>query len=75
MKVYFNLVDRSDSIPDPTGVEVDDVEDAYVEAHKAIQDLGEEDPAFRVEARSWRFNAVDGAGMLLFSIHLGSVIR
>jgi hypothetical protein len=75
MRIYFNLVDGSNSILDPTGVEVESIEEAHREAEKAVKDLFNEDPSSVSEARRWRLNAVDDAGTLLFSLDLDSVVR
>lgn len=71
MKCYFNLVSSTDRIIDPEGVEVEDLESAWVQALKAIEELRSEESIDTSEWVNWRLEAMDEAGSLLFSINLG----
>jgi hypothetical protein len=74
MRVYFNLVDGADSIPDHQGVEVRDVSKAYTEAERAIAELLQDNASMEADVSGWRLDAVDATGAVLFSIHLNSVV-
>ena len=74
MRVYFNLLDPTHNIPDPTGVEVADVEQARVEAEQVIAELAEKEPLAQ-NVKGWRLVAVDTAGALLFSLNLDRTVH
>ena len=73
MRVYFNLVNGSESIRDETGVEVHDSLEAKAAALKAIQEMRSErltEPGDRI---GWRLDAVDPSGTRLFSLDLADL--
>jgi hypothetical protein len=75
MRIYFNLVDSQDSIPDLKGVEVVDISQAYSEAERAIAEMFQEDGAIAADLTGWHLDAVDPSGAVLFSIDLNSVVH
>jgi hypothetical protein len=75
MRCYFNLVNGSEKILDPDGIEVRDLEQAYAQALKAIDELREEDDASAGEWSNWSLEVTDSAGSVLFHINLGSSLH
>jgi hypothetical protein len=74
MRVYFNLADSAQSLPDQQGVDVVDVEEARTEAKRAIAEMLQQDPAMKANVGGWRLDAVDATGAVLFSINLDRVV-
>ncbi len=70
MRCYFHLMSGSEVIRDPEGVEVTSLDGARTQAHKAIQDLVQEDPTSAASWAGWRLEVCDAAGAVLFSISL-----
>lgn len=70
MRCYFHLVSSHDVIVDETGVEVADLENAEVEARKAIQELRQEDDEPDDVWVGWQLNIADASGRVLLSIPL-----
>jgi hypothetical protein len=75
MRCYFNLVNGSEKIPDPDGIEVRDLEQAYAQALKAIEELREEDDASEGDWSNWSLEVTDSAGSVLFHINLGNSLH
>jgi hypothetical protein len=67
MRVYFNLTDGHASIPDAEGIEVVDLQEAWLEAERAIEEIVDEDPAEAHQWTGWSIQVVDAAGEILFS--------
>ena len=68
MRVFFHLVDGSDSILDREGVEVDGPSDIR---EAVVRDVGELFREFSAEDRhGWRLHVTDEAGSLLLAIPL-----
>jgi hypothetical protein len=68
MRVYFHLVDGSDSILDREGVEVDTPNDIR---EAVVRDVSELFREFSAEDRhGWRLHVTDEAGSLLLAIAL-----
>jgi hypothetical protein len=74
MRVYFNLVDSAESIPDQQGIDVLDMQEAYTEAERAIAEMMHRYPAMKASVGSWRLDAVNASGAVLFSIDLDRVV-
>ena len=75
MRVYFNLADGANSITDPDGLEVLNLDQAYTEAEQVIAEIFREDPTLEAGAAGWRLDAADSSGAVLFSINFDSVIH
>ncbi|WP_442000444.1 DUF6894 family protein [Microvirga sp. 2TAF3] len=75
MRCYFNLVDGYEKILDQDGIEVLDLEQARVQALKAIEELLEEDDAAAEDWRNWVLEVTDGSGTILFSIPLSGILH
>lgn len=71
MKCYFNLVNGSERIADLEGIEVKDLEQAWAQAFKAIDELRQEDDSEAEDWDSWSLEVTDSSGTLLFAINLG----
>jgi hypothetical protein len=71
MRVYFHLKNGAETIRDLDGVEVSDLEEARVQAGRAIEELRQEDPLAAEDWSGWRLDAADESGRLLFSLELG----
>ncbi len=70
MHCYFHLVHTHERIADETGIEVSDLEAAYYQAVRAIQELREEGEPDAVDWRGWHLEVTDTSGKVLFSIPL-----
>ncbi len=70
MHCYFHLVHTHERIVDETGIEVSDLEAAYYQAVRAIQELREEGEPDAVDWRGWHLEVTDTSGKVLFSIPL-----
>jgi hypothetical protein len=70
MRCYFHLVNGDETIPDDTGVEVSDVDDAKAQALMAIHEIREEAIQVGASWRGWRLDIVDRSGRILLSIPL-----
>jgi hypothetical protein len=70
MRVFFNLVNGSESIQDEDGVEASGVEHARAEALNVIREVQEDEAEPRAWA-GWQLQARDTGGTLLFSVGLG----
>jgi hypothetical protein len=70
MRCYFNLVNGTEEIIDDDGIEVSGIEQARVQALKAIAELRQEDNDLASEWRNWRLEVSDSEGHVLFTISL-----
>jgi hypothetical protein len=75
MRCYFNLVNGSEKIIDQDGIEVKNIEQARVQALKAIEELREEEDASESEWANWSLEVTDSSGTVFFSINLGGVLH
>ena len=75
MRCYFNLVNGHEKIMDQDGIEVRDIEQARVQALKAIDELREEDGAAMSDWNDWSLEVTDASGTVFFSISLGAVLH
>lgn len=75
MRCYFNLVNGHEKIIDQDGIEVRDIEQARVQALKAIDELREEDGAAMSDWNDWNLEVTDASGTVFFSISLGAILH
>jgi len=75
MKCYFHLVNGSEKITDQDGIEVRDIEQAHLQAMKAIAELREEDDTASSDWTNWSLEVTDAFGNILFSINLGGALH
>jgi hypothetical protein len=75
MRCYFHLVNGDETIPDDTGIEVSDLEDAKAQALQAIDDLRDEAIQAGASWQDWRLDIVDRSGRILLSIPLDPTIH
>ena len=75
-RLYFDLVNSHESIPDREGIEVDDVGQAKASALAAmIEELWQEDASTAQDWSGWTLNVSDDAGRVVFSLDLDSCAR
>lgn len=70
MRCYFNLVRGDDVIADPVGIEVEDIQQARIQALHAINEMREEMGDAIDSWDDWRLEVVDSIGRTLFSVDL-----
>ena len=74
MRVFFNLRDKTDSIPDANGIDVVDLAEARREAERAVAEFIGQEPVLegglKEGLKGWRLEAVDASGRVLFAISL-----
>jgi hypothetical protein len=75
MRVHFHLVNETQRITDFDGVDVTNLEEARSEALRAIAEYLWEEALSPTEIVTWRLEAVDVAGAVLFSVDLHTMIR
>jgi hypothetical protein len=74
-RLYFHLVNTHDSMPDPEGVEFDDVRQVKATVVAMVDELRQEDASTAQEWSGWTLNITDAAGCVLFSIDLDGGVR
>jgi hypothetical protein len=70
LRVYFHLRSAHDVILDPEGVEVSNLQEARVQAIRAMEELRHEDAAAAREWSGWTLTVADASGTILFSLNL-----
>ncbi|QFU18158.1 hypothetical protein GDR74_14550 [Microvirga thermotolerans] len=75
MRCYFNLIDGYERILDLDGIEVSDLEQARLQAIKAIEELLEEDEGISEDWHSWTLEVTNEDGKILFSIPLYGILH
>lgn len=70
MRCFFNLVNSTERIVDHQGIEVRNIEQAWVQALRAIDELREEDETDPDDWARWSLEVTDRSGALLFAIRL-----
>jgi len=75
MRFFFHLTNGEESIPDMSGIEVEDLDTAHLEAMKAVRELlqeeeGEIDPT---DWTGWCLDIADASGTVLLSFQLGAL--
>lgn len=74
MRLYFNLANSTDSIPDLHGIDVLDLQEARREAQRTLVQLLQQQSVLFDEIRGWRLEATDAAGGILFTIPLDRLL-
>jgi hypothetical protein len=75
MRCFFHLVNDHEEIVDNTGIEVQDLESAKVEALLAITELRHEIGAEIEDWSGWRLDIVCPEGTLLHSLPLNNTLH
>ena len=75
MRCFFHLVNDHEEIVDNTGIEVQDLEGAKVEALLAITELRHEIGAENEDWSGWRLDIVCPEGTLLHSLPLNNTLH
>ena len=75
MRCFFHLVNDHEEIVDNTGIEVQDLESAKVEALLAITELRHEIGAEIEDWSGWRLDIVCPKGTLLHSLPLNTTLH
>jgi hypothetical protein len=75
MRCYFNLVDGYQKILDHDGIEVFDLDQARMQALKAIAELLEEDEEAQDDWRNWTLEVTNDRGAILFTIPLNGILH
>jgi hypothetical protein len=75
MRCYFNLIDGYERILDLDGIEVSNLDQARLQAVKAIEELLEEDDGISEDWRSWTLEVTNEDGRVLFSIPLNGILH
>jgi hypothetical protein len=74
-RLYFDLVNTHDSMPDREGIEVDDVSQAKAAIVAMVDELRQEDASTAQEWSGWTLNVSDDAGRVVFSLDLNSAVQ
>jgi len=74
MRCYFNLVDAHQTLTDPHGVEVEDLDQAHRLALEAAGEMIPKGEADLAGWREWRMEVTDASGAVLFTISLGALL-
>jgi hypothetical protein len=75
MRCFFHLVNDHEEIVDNTGIEVQDLESAKVQALLAITELRQEIGADIEDWSGWRLDIVCPEGTLLHSMLLNNTVH
>jgi hypothetical protein len=75
MRCFFHLVNDHEEIVDNTGIEVEDLENAKVQALLAITELRQEIGADIEDWSGWRLDIVCPRGTLLHSMLLNNTVH
>jgi len=75
MRCFFHLVSGADTIPDDTGIEVSNLENAEAYALEVISELRREAEHVDQEWAGWRLDIVCPLGSVLASIPLGAAFH
>jgi hypothetical protein len=74
-RLYFDLINTHQSIPDREGIEVDDVDQARAAVAKMLEERRQEDASTAQEWSGWTLSVRDGAGHVRFSVDLDSHVQ
>jgi len=74
MRCYFNLVDAHQTLTDPHGVEVEDLDQVRRLALEAAVEMIRKGEADLAGWRGWQMKATDASGAVLFTISLGALL-
>jgi hypothetical protein len=70
--VYFHLRSAHDVIFDLEGLEVSDLQEARVQAIRALEEVRQEDASAVRDWSGWTLTVADARGTVLFSLDLDS---
>jgi hypothetical protein len=70
MRCHFNLVSSTEKLIDHEGIEVRDLDQAWAQALRAIEELRSEDGDETEDWDNWVLEVTDSAGLVLFSVSL-----
>ena len=74
MRCYFNLVDAHQTLTDPHGVEVEDLDQVRRLALEAAGEMIPKGEADLAGWRGWQMKATDASGAVLFTISLSALL-
>jgi hypothetical protein len=74
-RLYFDLVNAHETLPDREGIEVDDVAQSKAAAVAMLDELRQEDASTAQEWSGWTLHVTDAAGCILFSLDLDSCVQ
>jgi hypothetical protein len=74
-RLYFDLVNSHESLPDRDGIEVDDISQAKAILTAMVDEVRQEDACSAQEWSGWTLNVSDDAGRVLFSLDLDSRVQ
>jgi Domain of unknown function (DUF6894) len=74
-RLYFDLVNTHQSIPDREGLEVDDVGQAKAAVVQMLEEQRQDDASTAQEWSGWTLSVRDDAGQVLFSVDLDSHVQ
>jgi hypothetical protein len=74
-RLYFDLVNLHDSIPDREGIEVVDIGEAKAAVAAMVEQLRQEDASAAQEWSGWTLKISDDAGRVLFSMSLDARVQ
>ena len=75
MRCYFHLSNDRELLADPYGIGVTDLAMARAEAHRAIEELLQEDPTLGPDLSGWSLLVADSTGRRLLSLPLDGLAR
>ncbi|HEX2134764.1 MAG TPA: hypothetical protein VHG30_02505 [Microvirga sp.] len=70
MRLFFHLVSKHVTLPDPEGIEVADLRQARAQVLQYVREIQDGDPSGTVDMRDWTFLVTDAAGTVVFSLKL-----
>ena len=70
MHCYFHLSNGKETVLDQEGIEVNNAEEAYTQAHEAVEEILGEDELEAKEWSGWHIQVTDVSGTLLYEIEL-----
>jgi Domain of unknown function (DUF6894) len=70
MRVFFHLADGTASLPDNEGIEVESIDQARTQMHRALTEFKQEQELAPGDLVNWRLTAEDATGAVLFTLNL-----
>ena len=74
-RYYFNFRNERGLMPDPNGIEFENVEEAYLEAFAGAQEIWAEMLKERKDPRICSFEIADAAGILLIELPFAEILN
>jgi hypothetical protein len=74
-RLYFDLVNSHESLPDRDGIEVVDVRHVKATVVEMLGELRQEDASSAQDWSGWTLNVSDDAGRVVFSLDLDSGVQ